>query len=301
MGRRRPWQGVNAGPDDILGRAMYPYIHVGRFSIGTFGILLWLAAVVGCWILYKQVSRWGLAAAEGERPGRVGVDAVSVVAMATIAGVVGAKLWHVFEDPRELMAHPWALLFDRAGFAWFGGLLAGVAALCWQGRAAGLRALSMLDLATPAAAVGYGVGRIGCLTSGDGDYGKHTDLPWGVTFPHGLVPTTDHVHPTPVYELLVALAIGAVLWWRSAPRAGLVERRGLLTGEYLVLSGVARFLVEFIRINPPVWHGLTNAQLASLGSVVVGALLMVRAWMRGPEPLVREGVGVDSGDVAEVG
>ncbi len=250
---------------------MYPYIHIGHFAIGTFGIMLWLAAVAGCWMLHLNLARYGLTGS-GE-----GSDAIGIVAFVTIAGVIGAKLWHVLEEPAELLAHPAAVLFDRSGFAWFGGLLGGILALAWQARAAGLRPLSMLDLCTPAAAIGYGVGRIGCLTSGDGDYGIPTSLPWGVSFPNGLVPTTDHVHPTPVYEFLVALAIGALLWRQSAPGTGSLQRRGLLTGEYLLLTGLARFLVEFIRINPRIYYGLSNAQVASIATMLVGTGLLVRA------------------------
>ena len=134
----------------------------------------------------------------------------------------------------------------------------------------------MLDLAAPAVSVGYGVGRLGCLISGDGDYGIPTRLPWGMSFPNGLVPTTQRVHPTPIYELLVALLIAAYLWRRGAKSGRLPV--GQLTGEYLVLSGVARFLVEFIRINPRIYWGMSNAQVASLGSIVAGLLLVV--WAR---------------------
>jgi phosphatidylglycerol:prolipoprotein diacylglycerol transferase len=135
----------------------------------------------------------------------------------------------------------------------------------------------MLDLAAPAVSVGYGVGRLGCLISGDGDYGIPTRLPWGMSFPNGLVPTTERVHPTPIYELLVALLIAAYLWRRGA-KPGAPLPLGQLTGEYLVLSGVARFLVEFIRINPRIYWGMSNAQVASLGSIVAGILLIV--WAR---------------------
>jgi len=134
----------------------------------------------------------------------------------------------------------------------------------------------MLDLAAPAVAVGYGVGRLGCLISGDGDYGIPTNLPWGMSFPNGLVPTTQRVHPTPIYELLVALLIAAWLWRRGTESGRLPA--GQITGEYLVLSGVARFLVEFIRINPRIYWGMSNAQVASLGSIVAGILLML--WAR---------------------
>ena len=198
---------------------MYPFIHIGHFSIGTFGLCLWLASVCACWALYRNFRRYGIDA-----------DAVGVAAYTTVGGVVGAKLWHVLEDPTLLMHHPLLVLFDRAGFAWFGGLLAGIAVLLWQGRQAKIGGLGMLDLAAPAVSVGYGVGRIGCLVSGDGDYGIPTHLPWGMSFPNGLVPTTQRVHPTPIYELLVALLIAAYLWRRGAksgrsPAVGTAHRR----------------------------------------------------------------------------
>jgi phosphatidylglycerol:prolipoprotein diacylglycerol transferase len=237
---------------------MFPYIHLGPLTIGTFGLMLWLAAVCAGAVLYQNFRRY-----------QVQADAVSVVAFVTVIGIVGAKLWHVLEDPVTLYHYPLATLFDRAGFAWYGGLLAGILTLMWQGRSAGTGAVGMLDLAAPAAAVGYGVGRIGCLTSGDGDYGIPTNLPWGMSFPHGLVPTTDRVHPTPIYEFLAAMIIAAILWKRGR------RQPGEITGEYLVLAGVARFLVEFIRINPRIYFGMSNAQLASLGSLIVGIVLIV--------------------------
>ena len=255
---------------------MYPFLHIGHFSIGTFGLCLWLAAVCACWVLHKNFQRYGI---EG--------DALSVVAYVTVIGVIGAKLWHVLQDPSLLMHDPLGTLLDRAGFAWFGGLVGGILVLLWQGRQAGIGGLGMLDLASPAAAVGYGVGRIGCLVSGDGDYGKATNLPWGMSFPNGLVPTTARVHPTPIYELLVALIIAWYLWFRGRPRVAAsvpaALPTGWITGEYLILSGVARFLVEFIRINPPVYWGMSNAQVASLGSMLAGILLLFWARRRVPE------------------
>jgi phosphatidylglycerol---prolipoprotein diacylglyceryl transferase len=240
---------------------MYPYIHLGPLTVGTFGLMLWLAAVCAGYVLHLNFKRF-----------HVEADAISVVAFVTVLGVVGAKLWHVFEDPVTLFHYPAATLFDRAGFAWYGGLIAGILTLMWQGRVAKVGGIGMLDLAAPAAAVGYGVGRIGCLTSGDGDYGIPTKLPWGMSFPHGLVPTMQRVHPTPVYELIAALIIALILWKRGR------RNPGEITGEYLVLSGLARFLVEFIRINPRIYFGMSNAQVASIGSMIVGAAVIV--WAR---------------------
>jgi phosphatidylglycerol:prolipoprotein diacylglycerol transferase len=253
---------------------MYPYLHIGSLSLGTFGLLLWLAAVCATVVLHFNFVRH-----------RIKADALNIVALATVGGIVGAKLWHVLESPQALMHDPAGMLFDRAGFAWFGGLGASILVLLWQGRVARVGMLSMLDLAAPAAAVGYGVGRIGCLVSGDGDYGIPTKLPWGMAFPHGLVPTPPgvYVHPTPIYELIFSLIVAYWLW----KRANTASPAGWLTGEYLLLSGLGRFLVEFIRINPKLYWGMSNAQVASIGSMIAGIVLMLLVRGRKPAIAVR--------------
>jgi phosphatidylglycerol:prolipoprotein diacylglycerol transferase len=134
----------------------------------------------------------------------------------------------------------------------------------------------MLDVASPAAAIGYGFGRVGCLISGDGDYGIPTTLPWGMSFPNGIVPTTEKVHPTPIYEFLAAVVIFWILWRIGARWLNDAGHTGKLFGVYLLLSGVARFFVEIIRINPRVLWGLTNAQIASIIYVIVGTFLVMR-------------------------
>ena len=93
-----------------------------------------------------------------------------------------------------------------------------------------------------------------------------------MSFPNGIEPTFDRVHPTPLYELALGLAIGAWLWRRAGKPYG----TGAIVGQYLLLSGIARFLVELVRRNPKVVLGLSNAQLASVGSVVLGVILI--AW-----------------------
>jgi phosphatidylglycerol:prolipoprotein diacylglycerol transferase len=234
------------------------------------------------------------------------------VAVPALCGIVGAKLYHVLETPRELLADPVGQLFSRYGLAWFGGLMAGFAAFVWLARRFNYSLLEVFDAGSAAAAIGYGVGRIGCLLSGDGDYGVPTSLPWGMSFPNGLVPTTARVHPTPIYELIVACAIAWILWKLGtlqilSDRVGQATmaskevrvpvaaagrsfdspqipsphgsarspwlRPGSVFAAYLVLTGVARFLVEFIRINPRSFFGLTNAQAASLASIIAGVAL----------------------------
>jgi phosphatidylglycerol:prolipoprotein diacylglycerol transferase len=261
---------------------MLPFIHLGGHfvlhllgrsfvilpnDIPTFGLMLWVATVCAAIVLHYSFRRAHVVDAHGDP-----ADALGIVALTVVAGIVGAKLWHVLDSPAEFRADGWSVLWSTGGFAWFGGLLAGIIALWVQGRQAGLRGLRMLDLASPAAAVGYAIGRIGCLTSGDGDYGIPSNLPWAMGFPEGIDPTPPgvRVHPTPIYELIVGLVIAWWLWKRLAK----ARSTGEVVGEYLVLTGIARFLVEFIRRNPKILLGLSNAQLASLGSVAAGVILI---------------------------
>jgi phosphatidylglycerol---prolipoprotein diacylglyceryl transferase len=234
---------------------MYPFIHIGHFNLPTFGLMLWLAAVAAAIVVDR-----------GFRRARIDADAVGIVAITVVAGIIGAKLWHVLDTPSDFREIGWRVLYDPAGFAWYGGLALGIAALIFQGWWAKIGALRMLDLAAPAAAIGYGVGRIGCFLSGDGCYGIPTTLPWGMAFPHGIDPTVVRVHPTPLYEMVAGLIIGWWLWRRG----GKPHADGAILGQYLLLSGIARFLVEFIRRNPKVLWGLSNAQMASAGAALAG-------------------------------
>jgi phosphatidylglycerol:prolipoprotein diacylglycerol transferase len=275
---------------------MYPFIDIGSWHLGTFGLLVWLAAVCAGIVLHLTFTRDG-----------VDTDAMNVVVFVLLAGILGSKLWHELQSPAELRAtlhqiflpgrsHPGQILVGllqwlRAGFAWFGGLLAGIAMLLWQGKLArpngltGLRAgFRMLDLAAPAAAIGYGVGRIGCLLAGDGDYGKNTTSWMGVRMAKDALvrptPFDARVLPTPLWEFAAAMLIAWVIW-----RLGRKARPlGWLTGLYLLLSGVTRFGVEFYRINPPLYFHKTmsNAQVAAAASALVGLLVILAVRKRVP-------------------
>lgn len=244
---------------------MYPYLHLGPLTIPTFGLMVALALITSAYILQADFDRRGFNA-----------DAFLMITVAGLAGILGAKLYHLLEDPAVFFADPWSLLFSRYGFAWFGGFLGGFGALLLMGWRARLPLLEFLDACSPAAAFGYGIGRIGCFLSGDGDYGKPTSLPWGMSFSNGVVPTTQRVHPTPLYELIIWCAIGAFLWHLGTKALKGPKAKGEIFCNYLILTGVARFLVEIIRINPPWIFGMSNAQVASLASILAGAVLLWR-------------------------
>jgi phosphatidylglycerol:prolipoprotein diacylglycerol transferase len=161
---------------------------------------------------------------------------------------------------------------------WFGGLVGGAIGVCLWAWRRGFLGLQLLDVATVPLTLGYAIGRVGCQLSGDGDYGVESDLPWAMAYPDGTVATTAEVHPTPVYET-IAMGLVALGLWRLRGRLA----PGMVFAIYLVLSGLERLLVEFIRRNDDVFVGLTFAQLVSVAMLAAGA-----AWLlRGRSELVR--------------
>lgn len=246
---------------------MIPYLHLGPLQLPTFGLMVALALITAAYVLQADFDRRAMNA-----------DAFTMITVAGLLGIFGAKLYHLLETPTEFFANPLPLLFSRYGFAWFGGFLGGFGAMLLMGWRAKLPVWKFLDACSPAASFGYAIGRIGCFLSGDGDYGKPTSLPWGMSFPNGVVPTTERVHPAPLYELLIWSAIGWLLWRLGARFLKNPGRVGQIFCYYLVLTGVSRFIVEIIRINPPWIFGLSNAQVASVASVIAGCLLLL--WLK---------------------
>jgi phosphatidylglycerol---prolipoprotein diacylglyceryl transferase len=241
---------------------MIPFLHIGPLSIPTFGLMVATGLLCAAYILQADFNRRKIAA-----------DAFMIIGVAGLAGIAGARLYHVLESPAEFFANPWPYIFSREGFAWFGGFLGGFTALVILAKKAKIPLLLFLDACSPAGAAGYAIGRIGCFLSGDGDYGRPTNLPWGMSFPNGIVPTTERVHPTPLYEFVAWMAIAALLW--KLGNKALKEKwpNGEIFCGYLLLTGIARFLVEIIRINPRSFFGMSNAQAASVVSVILSVVL----------------------------
>ena len=265
---------------------MIPFLHLGPLTIPTFGLMVAAGLLAAAYVLQADFDRrreqfLKSGYLKGNSKTSHHDEGFLIIGIAGLAGLVGARLYHVLESPRELLANP-SLLISRFGFAWFGGFLGGFVALLFLARRFGIPTLEFMDLCSPAAAVGYAIGRIGCLLSGDGDYGVPTALPWGMSFPNGVVPTTERVHPTPLYEFFIWLVIAAVLWQMGKKAAIGARPNGEIFCAYLILTGVARFLIEFIRINPRSFFGMSNAQTASLVSMVVGSILLWRIKSRLP-------------------
>src|SRR3954447_1038819 len=208
--------------------------------------------------------------------------AYEMIFAALVGGIVGARGYYLVQNWDDVRHDFFGNLFSGSGLVWYGGALGGaIAVFLWAWRRNFLT-LALLDLAASPLALGYAVGRIGCQLSGDGDYGKPSDLPWAMAYPKGTVPTKVEVHPTPVYETL-AMGLIALGLWHLRDRV----KPGLLFALWLVLSGLERLLVEFIRRNDQVALGLTLPQLISVAMIAVGALWLARA----PAPRVAAASG----------
>ncbi len=256
---------------------MYPtLLKIGSFEITTFGLMMFLAFVIGGWVLTRQFRRYGLAD-----------DAASSIVMgAALGGIAGAKIYYA------ILFRDWHLLFDRAGLVWYGGLIGGMLACSAYLLIQKIDYLTATDASSPGLAIGYALGRIGCFLVGD-DYGRPTDSWVGIAFPKGSPPTTAYelrnfgahvdpsiaadqvlrVHPTQLYESAAALIMFFILMRVSREP----HPKGRVFGLFLVMMGIERFLVEIVRAKDDRFLGpFTIAQLISLILIMVGAFLTAR-------------------------
>lgn len=267
---------------------IYPLIfHLGPLEVTGYGLMLMVAFLMGGWLIARQL-----------REAQLREDyAADIVAAAVIGGIIGAKLWYV-----ALTRDPGALL-SRGGLVWYGGFIGGALAVIFNGWRLGVPLRWTMQLAAPALAAAYALGRVGCFLVND-DYGRPTNLPWAVKFPQGLPPSTAGnlhqlfgvpvpagtdpssvlaVHPTQLYEVATMLLAFGILW--SLRKRG--HPTGWLFGLYLVFAGVERFLVEIVRAKDDRFLGpFTLAQLTSVILVGVGILLLT-VWRSGPSPVPR--------------
>ncbi len=269
--------------------------HIGPLPISPFGLTL----VAAFFLAFLQL-RWGMKRLS------VGTedDANGVLLAAAVGAIVGGKAYYA------LLYRDWHLLFSRGGIVYYGSFLVASLFVYILFRRRGLPVARMADAVVPALAAGYAVGRVGCLLVGD-DYGVPTDLPWGLRFPYGPIPSTAGamarnfgveippgtpadtllaVHPTQIYESLTALAILLLCRWlinkstsggadvRPSSAAISTLQPGTIALVGLSLLSLERFLVEFLRAKDDRFLGgtLTMAQLISLSILSFLAILWWR-------------------------
>ena len=253
---------------------MYPTIvDFGPVGIHSYGLMLATAFITAVFVIQYDLKRREF----------LPDLAATIVMAAAIGGIVGAKIYAALLDGRITLAE----LTSTSGLVWYGGFIGGCLGVLIVVVRSPNPTLATIDIIGPVLLLGYGIGRIGCLLAGDGDYGPPSDVPWAMAFPNGTVPTDVPVHPTPIYETLMSFAFFGILW---SQRRKLESIPGVLFGASLILLGVERFIAEFWRITPRVLGWMTAAQIFSIAAFIVGIVLIFWVRSRPPAAVVLETV-----------
>jgi phosphatidylglycerol---prolipoprotein diacylglyceryl transferase len=252
--------------------------QIGPFTVYGYGLMLALGFIVGSYLLVSEFKRRKL------DPN----IANNVTLIALIAGVAGSKILYIIENWSSFILDPIGTAFNPGGLTYYGGFIFASVSIYLYGKKKGIKFLTITDAISPGLILGYGIGRIGCHLAGDGDYGFPTTLPWGTNysngtyppsvafrdfpeitsqFPGGLVPDNILCHPTPVYEFILCALICWFLW---SIRKKTTAITGKLFMIYLMLAGMERFIIEFLRPNPRMLFGLSEAQIISLVIIAAG-------------------------------
>ncbi len=254
---------------------MHPVlIHIGRFTLYSYGLLVATGVLLGLWLAQRQASRAGL---EPERVWNLGIYMV-------LAALAGAKVWLLLADWDYYVAHPRAIFsFGTllSGGVFYGGMLAALAVAVVYASRFGMRFLALMDVYAAPVALGHAVGRLGCFAAGC-CYGRPTSLPWGVTFTSSdaseLVGTPLRIplHPTQLYESAANFLIFGVLVFLGRRQ----RFSGQLFGAYALLYGTARGAIEFFRGDPDrtllAGGAFSLMQAVSLALIILGATLLLR-------------------------
>lgn len=220
---------------------------------------------------------------------------VDIAMVAAVSGIVGSKLFSILENLDSFSKDPIGEAFSGSGLTIYGGLILSFIVVPWYLRKKGISVMHMLDAAAPAVIMGYAVGRMGCQLSGDGDWGIVNTNPkpdwfflpdwmWAWDYPRNVLNQGERiadctfeycsrlvpeVYPTPIWEVIMALTIFAILW---AVRKR-IKYTGTLFSLYLVLNGIERFFIEFFRVNPRYdlfGFTLSQAQFIAIGFFLAG-------------------------------
>ena len=198
------------------------------------------------------------------------------------------------------MADPIGQLISFSGLTFYGGLICGAASVIWYCKKYKLNVIHLMDSTAPALMIAYGIGRIGCQMSGDGDWGivnlapkpewlsMFPDWVWSYNFPNNVINAgvyiegctgrfcsvlPEPVWPTSLYETIMCLILFSILWLiRKKINVG-----GLIFGIYLIMNGVERFFIEKIRVNTEynILGGITQAEIISFCLIITGILMSI--------------------------
>ena len=316
-------QGLQGGSDT----QRYLLSTRGHFGAGLLTGLAWMG------YRWRESRNEPLAPHPEDAPEFVEVSpsdhTMGITGAAALGGLIGAKLFHFLERPSsiiELFQNP-SLGALFSGLTIYGGLIVGTLAVYLYCRRNRLYFPHVADAVAPGLMLAYGIGRLGCHFSGDGDWGIHNTSPapaslawlpdwlWAYDYPNNVLGSGVHmasggypgygthlvppVYPTPLYESLAAFALFGVLWAIRGHLKGPL----VMFGVYMMLNGFERFWIEKIRVNATYeifGKAVTQAEIISVLMFVGGALLIAVRW-KAPAPIVAPAASAASESTSESG
>lgn len=248
---------ITIGMDPVI-------VSFGQFSIRWYSLMIVLAIIVATMVGLRETRRRGIA----------DDDVYSFLTWAIIAGIVGARLFHVVDKLDFYIANPAAIIaFQEGGLAIYGAVVGGLVALIAYARYRGISVGVLADAVAPSLILGQAIGRVGCMINGD-VFGAPTDLPWAVayTHPNSMAPQLGvPAHPAAGYELLWDLIVFGILWKLRTRNFA----NGTILLLYFALYSLGRFFITFSREDLLILFGLSQAQVIALGTIIVAAPLAV--------------------------
>jgi len=277
---------------------------LGPLTVYSFGAMMALAFLTANYFASVEARRRGW--------NQKHISRITFIAL--VGGIVGSKLFSILEDFGDFLRDPVGQLFSPSGLTFYGGFILATAIIYWYLKKQKLSFKAFADAIAPVVFLAYGIGRIGCHLAGDGDYGIPTKSVLGMHYSDGTAKPThvfepyfdrhpdkraewkydslsaikvrqddmglivtqfDEVataHPTPLYEFAAALLAFLWLW---SKRAKWQLQEGKLFAATVILMGIERLLVEFLRINP-LYLGLSQAQWISIGLTIIGSAMFMR-------------------------
>ena len=266
-----------------------------HLPIPTFGVIVVIAATVAAYVASRLVRSYETLS---RLPSQSHLAVWDMAFLSTFAGIIGARVFDILDNADRFVADPLSMILTRTGFSIYGGLCFGILAGVIFVKRRSIPVIPMLDATAPSIMLGYGIGRLGCQISGDGDWGiaanmnlKPEWLPdwlWSQTYDGniaGVVIATPGVYPTPLYENAMALSMAWILWTLRFHK----HRPGYLFSLFLLLAGFERILIEKIRVNvryDVLGAYVTQAEAISFLLIIAGlggilaALRTKRSWTK---------------------
>lgn len=240
------------------------------FKVSLYGVSMTVAFLLANYFLQREIHRRELPATVAD----------NIILLALFGGLVGAKFFYFFEGSNNWSPFLGAydLIFRYGGLTWYGGLITAGILIIWYLKKKSISLLSMADYAAPLLAFGYGMGRLGCLLSGDGCYGiaapEDVPFPWAASFANGSAPWIEivekyqnpqvRVYNTPLMEAIISFSLMIIFYIARLVKDFFHWKDGFIFFAFLLLHSLSRFVIEFWRLNEKIFFGLTQAQVISI-------------------------------------